>query len=233
MTAEERSTVALPGGKLALVLHLPDASGGVPCVIACHGLAASKDSDKYLLLAREFPRAGLALARFDFQGSGESTGREDETTIATRIEDVAAVRAALESHPRLDGRFGLLGSSLGGFVALFVARDTGLPVVTWNAPADLSGLSERAETPALGAPFRAELSAGAHRRAPAGVARHLVIQGDRDEVVDMAHGLALHRAGAPPREFALIRGGDHRLTEMAHRLEALTRSRDWFLRFFA
>ena len=233
LTAEERSTVALAGGKLALVLHLPDAPGAVPCVVACHGLAASKDSDKYLLLGRELPRAGLALARFDFRGAGESTGREDETTIATRIEDVSAVLAALSSHPRLDGRFGLLGSSLGGFVALFVARETGAPVVTWNAPCDLSDLSERAGAPEIGGPLRAELAAGSHRRAPAGVARHLVIQGDRDEVVDPAHGLALYRAGAPPRELALIRGGDHRLTEMAHRLDAAARSRDWFLRFFA
>lgn len=233
MTAEERHTVALPGGKLALVLHLPDGPRAVPCVVACHGLAASKDSEKYLLLGRELPRAGLALARFDFRGSGESTGREEEATITTRIEDASAVLAGLESHPRLDGRFGLLGSSLGGFVALFVAREAGLPVVTWNAPSDLSELSDRTDSPAIGAPFRAEFAAGAHRRAPTGVARHLVIQGDRDEVVDMAHGLALHRAGAPPRELALIHGGDHRLTEVAHRLEAVARSREWFLRFLA
>jgi len=231
VTAEERATLTLPGGKLALVLHLPDAARTVCCVVACHGLAASKDSDKYLLLGQELPRAGFALARFDFRGCGESTGREDETTIATRIEDVSAVLTALESHPRLDGRFGLLGSSLGGFVALFVARETGLPVVTWNAPSDLSQLSARADSPSLGAAFRAEFAAGSHRHAPTGVTRHLVIQGDRDDVVDVAHGLALYRVAAPPCELAWIRGGDHRLSEMAHRLEAVTRSRDWFLRF--
>jgi len=58
----ERHTVALPGGELALVLHLPDTPGPTPCVLACHGLSASKDSDKYLLLAQDFPEAGLALA---------------------------------------------------------------------------------------------------------------------------------------------------------------------------
>ena len=113
----ERHAVAPPAAKLALVLHLPSASGRVPCVVACHGLHASKDSDKYLLLGAALPQAGLALARFDFRGCGESSGREDETTIATRIEDVEAVLTFLEAHPRLDGRFGLLGSSLGGFVA--------------------------------------------------------------------------------------------------------------------
>ncbi|HKB26983.1 MAG TPA: alpha/beta hydrolase, partial [Methylomirabilota bacterium] len=140
----ERHSVPLPDAKLALVLHLPDTDGRAPCVVACHGLSASKDSDKYLLLGTELPRAGLALARFDFRGCGESSGREDETTIATRIEDVRAVLGFLGGHGRLDGRFGLLGSSLGGFAALHVAAEQGdgVPVVTWNAPANLEDLEE-------------------------------------------------------------------------------------------
>src|SRR2546426_4563519 len=121
MSEEEKHTVALPGARLALVVHAPPGRRRVPCVIACHGLAASKDSDKYLLLGTELPAAGLALARFDFRGCGESSGREEDTTIASRVEDVEAVLGVLASHPRLDGRVGLLGSSLGGFVALFVA----------------------------------------------------------------------------------------------------------------
>ena len=36
----ERHSIALPDGKLALVLHLPDVPGRVPCVVACHGLSA-------------------------------------------------------------------------------------------------------------------------------------------------------------------------------------------------
>src|SRR5205814_8255095 len=117
----ERHSIALPDGKLALVLHLPDVPGRVPCVVACHGLSASKDSDKYLLLAEALPGAGLALARFDFRGRGESSGREEDTTIATRLEDVEAVLAHRADHPRLEGRHGLLGSSRGGFGAPFHA----------------------------------------------------------------------------------------------------------------
>ncbi len=117
----ERHAVDVPGGRLSLVLHLPADPISAPCVVACHGLSASKDSDKYLLLGAELPAAGLALARFDFRGCGESTGREEDTTVATRIEDVESVMAVLAAHPRLSGAFGLLGSSLGGFVALHVA----------------------------------------------------------------------------------------------------------------
>lgn len=57
-----RFAVAVGAADIAGVLHLPE-RGPSACVIACHGMGASKDSDKYLLLGRELPAAGLALAR--------------------------------------------------------------------------------------------------------------------------------------------------------------------------
>lgn len=230
---EERHSVPLEEGTLALVLHLPDDPGPSPCVVACHGLGASKDSDKYLLLAGEFPRAGLALARFDFRGCGESTGREDETTVATRIEDARAVLALLEGDTRLDGRFGLLGSSMGGFVALHVAaaRGDGTPVATWNAPASLADLGDSQDSPAIGMPFRLELAAGRYADAPRGVPRHLVIQAEADDVVPLEHGSVLHARAADPCDFVIIPGADHRLSDVAHRREAAARSLDWLRRF--
>jgi fermentation-respiration switch protein FrsA (DUF1100 family) len=230
----ERSSVALPEGKLALVLHLPDTPARVPLVIACHGLSASKESDKYLLLGEALPAAGLALARFDFRGCGESSGREEDTTIATRIEDVLAVLAQLEGHPRLDGRLGLLGSSLGGFVALFVAAGRpGTPVVTWNAPASLTELAndERDDTHGLGVPFAIEYMAGRYALAPKGVARHLVVHGEDDDVVSLDHGMQLHDQAAEPCDLLVIPGADHRLTVPAHRARAVAASRDWLTRF--
>ena len=230
----ERHQVALPSAKLALALHLPDAPARVPCVVACHGLHASKDSDKYLLLGDALPAAGLALARFDFRGCGESSGREDETTVATRIEDVEAVVALLDGHPRLDGRFGLLGSSLGGFVALFVAsRRPATPVVTWNAPASLTELAndDLDENRNLGIPFALEFMKGHYALAPVGVARHLCVHGDADDVVALDHGVQLHEQAGEPCDLLVIPGGDHRLTDAAHRARAVEASRDWFRRF--
>ena len=234
MVTSERCVVPVPGGGLAMVLHLPDMPAAPPCVVACHGLHASKDSDKYLLLGAELPAAGLALARFDFRGCGESTGREDETTVASRIDDVEAVLAQLSRHPRLDGRFGLLGSSLGGFVALFVAqRRPGTPVVTWNAPASLTGLAndDRDDSRNLGLPFALEYMTGRYALAPKGVARHLVVQGEADEVVPVEHGVQLHAHAAEPCDLHLIPAADHRLTDPDHRRQAVDRSRDWLLRF--
>src|SRR3989442_6531378 len=96
MSEEEKHTVALPGARLALVVHAPPGRRRVPCVIACHGLSASKDSDKYLLLGDALPAAGLALARFDFRGCGESSRREAEQTNST---PVGGVGDEIAQHP--------------------------------------------------------------------------------------------------------------------------------------
>jgi alpha-beta hydrolase superfamily lysophospholipase len=233
----EKHRVALTGGALAMALHLPESPARVAAVVACHGLNASKDSDKYLLLGDALPAAGFALARFDFRGCGESSGVEEETTIVSRMEDVEAIVAFLARHPRLDGRAGLLGSSLGGFVALQVAaRRPGLPpppVVTWNAPASLTELAndDLQENRGLGVPFALEYATGRWALAPTGLSRHLIIHGDADEVVSLEHGVALHERAAEPCELVIIAGGDHRLTDPAHRRKAVALSVEWFLRY--
>ena len=232
----ERHRVALPSGALALVLHVPRGAEPMPCVVACHGLRASKDSDKYLLLGEVFAAAGLALARFDFRGSGESEGlAEEDTTVASRVEDVLAVLAFLRAHARLDGRFGLLGSSMGGLVALHArhALAEPIPVVTWNAPASLTELANDVsiEETGLGVAFAIEFSLGAYALAPRGLGRHLVIQAEADDVVPLEHGVVLHAHAVEPCELVLIPGADHRLTDMEHRREAVARSLAWFQRF--
>jgi len=222
-----RFTAAVGAAEVVGVLHLP-AERPAPCVVACHGMGASKDSDKYLLLGRELPAAGLALARFDFRGTGESGGRYQDATIETRVADLEAVLDHLAKHPELDGRFGLLGSSLGGFVALWAASRAGaaLPVVTWNAPAALRELPAAVGDEA-GEALVAEVRRGGWDEAPTGVAGVLVIQGEADRVVPPAHGRALFARAREPRRLHAIADADHRLTEMSHRREALEESRRW------
>jgi fermentation-respiration switch protein FrsA (DUF1100 family) len=232
----ERHRVALPQGAVSMVLHLPGGGERVPCVVACHGLRASKESDKYLLLGDECVRAGVALARFDFRGSGESDGLvEAETTVASRVDDVLAVVAFLSGHARLDRRFGLLGSSMGGFVALHArgALGASIPVVTWNAPASLAKLAASVvfEDTGLGAPFLAEFSRGRYAETPAGIDRHLVIQSEADETVSVDHGLALHARAREPRELVVIPGADHRITDPDHRRQAVALSLAWFEKY--
>jgi alpha-beta hydrolase superfamily lysophospholipase len=233
----ERHRVTLPTGALAVVLHCPGGADPVPCVVACHGLRASKESDKYLLLGEECARAGLALARFDFRGSGESEGlTEAETTVASRVDDVLAIVAFLRERPRLDGRFGLLGSSMGGFVALHARHALGdsIPVVTWNAPASLTKLAASVafEDTGLGASFVAEFSTARYAAAPSGIDRHLAIQSEADETVPLDHGLTLHAQARDPRELIIIPAADHRITNPAHRHQAVAQSLAWFQKHF-
>ena len=232
--AEEVHRIPVDGQKIALVLHLPDRTPA-PCVVACHGLGASKDSDKYLLLGREFPTEGFALARLDFRGSGESDGDYADSTVESRIRDLRAVLDFLGAHPALNGHLGLVGSSMGGYVALLVAatRPGPLPVVTWNAPATLRELArdESRDVTGLGAALLTELRAGRHIDAPAGVPFCLTIQAERDEVIPPSHGRLLFDRAADPRELVILQGADHRLSETTHRLEAVARSLAWFRRF--
>ena len=234
--AAERFAVSLSGSAVRGVLHLPGHLPGAPsanrapCVIACHGMGSSKDSDKYLLLSDELPRAGLAVARFDFRGSGESGGSWRDATVATRIADLEAVLDHLGADPRLAGRFGLLGASLGGFVALWVAaRRRPLPVVTWNAPAHLRDLGgqEISEVTGLGAALVAEVGEGRFIEAPGGAAPALVVQGANDELVPPDHARLLYERAGEPRALHVIAGADHRLTDPAHRRDALDASRRW------
>ena len=231
----ERFSLRVEGVDVVGVLHLPP-SGPAPCVVACHGMGASKDSDKYLLLGRDFPEAGLALARFDFRGSGESGGLYRDATIASRLTDLEAVLEHLARDPALDGRFGLLGSSLGGFVALWAAsrHRRVVPVVAWNAPANLASLasSKCADVTSPGAALVAEVRAGRYVDAPSGTSHVLVVQGEADDVVPPAHAEILFERALEPRALCLLPGGDHRLSDPLHRLEAVKRSRDWFTRHF-
>jgi dipeptidyl aminopeptidase/acylaminoacyl peptidase len=140
-------------------------------------------------------------------------------------------------HRRLNGRIGLLGSSLGGYVALHLAaeRRDAPAIVTWNAPANLDELAAAApgSQPSLGDEFLRELAAGVYTEAPAGVVRHLVIQAEADDLVGVEHGTSLFAHAGEPCDLVLIPGADHRLTDPAHRQEALARSLQWLLKFLA
>lgn len=236
MNREEVHRVPVGDQKVALVLHLPSRTPA-PCVIACHGLAASKDSEKYLLLGREFPAAGLALCRFDFRGSGESDGAYTESTVASRIADLEAAVDFLARHQALDGRLGLLGSSMGGFIALWVAarRRPPMPVVTWNAPATLRGLrrSTSEDVAGLGRAFFDELETGTLADTPAGVPFSFTIQAERDEVVPPEHGRILFDRAADPRELHILKDADHRLSDMPHRMEAVRLSQRWLASYLS
>ena len=223
------------GERVDGILHLPSA-GRWPCVIAAHGLLSAKASDKYLLLAAHLTQAGFASFRFDFRGCGESGGHLKDTTVAARISDLKAVLATLREHPALDGRFFLLGSSLGGYVALFVAAETPDVMATalWATPIhlrDLQGRKEALMAHGLGDAFFRELAQGSFAEVPADVPRCLIIHGEQDELIPRSHAIALYESAKEPKALEILPGADHRLSNPKDRQQAVRLSTAWFKKY--
>jgi uncharacterized protein len=234
--AQDRLRIPAGGARLAAVLHLPEGSPRPwPCLVTLHGLMSSKDSDKYLLVGEAFARRGFAVCRFDFRGCGESDGDMAGTTVAQRVADALAVVRTMRTHPSLNGRVGLLGSSLGGYVALFVAaRDLRIQAVAaWATPADLRDLAAdpgSVRDYELGSPFIEELANGEYLRAPVGIRHCLFLHGDRDDLVPVSHAHRLYAAALDPRQLEVIPGGDHQLSDPTHRRRAVELSLAWIER---
>jgi alpha-beta hydrolase superfamily lysophospholipase len=75
------------------------------------------DSTKATALDGEAERLGLGLLRFDYSGHGRSDGRLEDGTISRWLEDaLTAIRAKTEG-PQI-----LVGSSMGGYIALLATR---------------------------------------------------------------------------------------------------------------
>lgn len=231
----ERVSFCSEGQRISGVLHLPSGEG-MPCVIACHGLLASKDSEKYVVLGERIAREGIALLRFDFRGCGESEGRMEESTVSGRIADLGAALEFIRSYPGMGSRVGLLGSSLGGYISLIRASmDRGVrAIVTWATPSHLDDLeSKRGEEgiPSLGEEFFSDLRR--HRLLPLlpMVSYGLVIHGEEDELVRVDQAWEIFHALGAPKEIHIIEGADHRLTHEDHRQRAIDLSVEWFRKY--
>lgn len=106
-------TQAPPRPRLA-VDHRPGAS---PTVIFLPGYASDMSGTKAMALERWAAARGQAYLRFDYSGCGESEGAFEEQTLADWRDDVLALIDELAEGPVV-----LVGSSMGGWLMLLVAR---------------------------------------------------------------------------------------------------------------
>lgn len=108
-------------------LELPDCvreGGCAPLLVMFHGFCGTLSEKHFLLsrLSRQVVDAGVATLRLDFGGSGESDGNFLDVTPRTEVEDGQAILSFGAGLSQVDPeRMGLLGFSLGGFVAANVA----------------------------------------------------------------------------------------------------------------
>lgn len=176
---------------------------------------------------------GAPFLRFDYSGHGASGGRFVDGTIGRWAEDAACVIDALAPGPQV-----LVGSSMGGWIALLLARRRAPRALVGIAPApdftedlmwaefppevreaiERDGIWQRPSE--YGAPYpitRALIEDGRHHlllRGPLPVDVPLrILQGQRDADVPWRHALRIAEAvtGADVR-IHLIKDGDHRLS---------------------
>lgn len=98
--------------------------GQVPVAILLHGLATNRSwcDDIAWILADN----GIASVRFDFAGTGASTGAQEDMTVSSEVEDTIAILDFVESLSFTDpNNIFLVGKSMGGVDAVLAAQDRG------------------------------------------------------------------------------------------------------------
>ena len=93
------------------------ASGSGPGVIWLCGFHSEMTSTKASVLADWAAQQGLSCLRFDYSGHGQSEAGLQEGNISRWLEEAQAVFSQLSRGPQL-----LVGSSMGGYIALLLLR---------------------------------------------------------------------------------------------------------------
>src|SRR6516164_11532224 len=109
-------TVGTGAGARGIAVRLRE--GGSPGLFWLGGLKSDMKGTKAEALDAFAQRRGRALARFDYSGHGESGGNFTDGTIGRWLEESLAVLDACCRGPQV-----VVGSSLGGWIALLLTRE--------------------------------------------------------------------------------------------------------------
>ena len=92
-------------------------AGTAPGIFWLGGFKSDMRGTKAEALSLHAAQAGRACVRFDYSGHGESGGRFEDGTISSWLEDSLAVFGSQARGPQI-----VVGSSMGGWIALLLAR---------------------------------------------------------------------------------------------------------------
>lgn len=98
-----------------IAYHL--SAGAVPAVVFLGGFVSDMEGTKAVHLEAWARARGQAFLRFDYSGHGASLGEFADGAIGDWAEDAMAALSALTEGPVV-----LVGSSMGGWIALLIAR---------------------------------------------------------------------------------------------------------------
>lgn len=121
--ADARSeTLVLGEGAAARSIAVLRREGAGPCVVWLGGFRSDMTATKASALDAWAAENGRAALRFDYSGHGASSGRFEDGTIGSWLEDALAAIEAFGGPAPI-----LVGSSMGGWIALLVARRMAAP----------------------------------------------------------------------------------------------------------
>ncbi|MDE2167769.1 MAG: alpha/beta fold hydrolase [Alphaproteobacteria bacterium] len=97
-----------------------DTKGRVPGVVLAHGFAGAR----YPKMAAHFASLGYGVLELDFRGYGESGGERGHVIPREQVADIGGAVGWLAQRPEIDPeRIAVVGSSLGGSIAIMVAAE--------------------------------------------------------------------------------------------------------------
>lgn len=203
-------------------------------------MESTKEGTKHRLWSERLSSAGFTALRFDFSYVGESEGEFADLTFSGEVDDLGGawdfVRASGAE------RVGLIGSSMGGTVALLFAasepRVRAVAVVAAVArparmlaelrPAELDRWRKEGVASLAGVRLKRTFLDDVESLDVAAACRRiacptLVVHGDADRVVPLSDGEEIAAALAGEHRLEVHRGADHRFSKPAD-LDALVES---------
>ena len=210
-------------------------TGKGPGVIFLGGFKSDMEGTKALHLRDWAQAEGRGFVRFDYSGHGQSGGRFEDGAIGDWAEDAAAVLA------RTEGPQVLVGSSMGGWISLLLARAYPERIVGLVTIAAAPDFTEDSMWAGFDADQRRQLETEGQVALPSDygepyiITRRLIeegrkrlvlrdplrlpfpvrfLQGTADRDVEMAVALRLlEHAEGPDMRLTLVDGADHRFSD--------------------
>jgi|UniRef100_A0A7V3REX5 alpha/beta superfamily hydrolase len=120
-------------GKIFTVIN--SAGKNAPVVVMFHGFTGNHIEAHFIFarLSKALEKNGISSVRFDFRGSGNSSGTFEEMTLSSESSDAYSVINYVKSH--FNSRLGVLGLSMGGTVALLTVEKVKPDALCLWAPA--------------------------------------------------------------------------------------------------
>ncbi|MEJ6397728.1 alpha/beta fold hydrolase [Yoonia sp. 208BN28-4] len=232
MTQSDTPTFVTPQGR-RLAYHLTDGTG--PAIVFLGGFKSDMEGTKAIHLEAWAKREGRAFLRFDYSGHGQSSEAFTDGAIGDWFEDACAALGLIA------GKVILVGSSMGGWISLLVARQMPERIAGMVTIAAAPDFTEDSMWAGFDAAQRDELASAGQVALPSDYGDPYIIterlitegrnrlvlreplalpfpvrflQGTADADVKMSVALRLlDHADGPDMRLTLVDGADHRFSD--------------------